>query len=77
MTFDPSPNEAFVWLWLPGRTDSVVAGRIALRDGLHVFKLCPILSGEGAYGEFNELTFMLNSGSDRTGALDFQASSKT
>jgi serine/threonine-protein kinase HipA len=32
MTSDKGPDEAFVWVWLPGYTEPVVAGRIA-RDG--------------------------------------------
>ena len=28
----PTPQEAYVWIWLPGATELVVAGRIA-RDG--------------------------------------------
>jgi hypothetical protein len=28
---------AFVWIWMPGETDPVVAGRIERRDQRHVF----------------------------------------
>ena len=122
------PREAFVWIWLPGRTGPVVAGRVRADGGQCVFNYgrsylaredaisiyapeLPIGAGAiapeppleianalrdaspdawgrrvivnrltGARGraadmvELDELTFMLQSGSDRTGALDFQAS---
>lgn len=124
----PAATEAFVWIWLPGALEPVVAGRIE-RDGIaHIFTYgrsylereaaIPIFSPEldlkrgaivpappldmagclrdgapDAWGrrviinrltglqgdaaqdvDFDELTFMLNSGSDRIGALDFQRS---
>ncbi|MBB4633433.1 type II toxin-antitoxin system HipA family toxin [Sphingosinicella soli] len=126
----PTATEAFVWIWLPDTLEPVVAGRIALEDGLYVFNYgrsyleridaIPIylpelplqrgrivpeapldmagclrdgapdawgrrviinrltgLGGEAARNvEFDELTFMLNSGSDRIGALDFQTSAE-
>lgn len=122
------PAEAFVWIWLPGATEPVVAGHIALDGAIHVFNYgrsyldrkgsiaiyalelplqrgvivpaAPLtmagclrdgapdawgrrviinrltgLKGDAARDvEFDELTFLLNSGSDRAGALDFQAS---
>ena len=125
---DPSPREAFVWIWLPGATQPVVAGRIQAEDSRYIFnygRSClsrpeaipihlpelPLTPGAiepeppleianalrdaspdawgrrvivnrltGARGrsadlvELDELTFMLQSGSDRIGALDFQAS---
>ena len=130
MTSEPakSPTEAFVWIWLPGAVDPVVAGRIELENNIHVFNYgrsylerkgaIPIylpelplqrgaippeaplamanclrdgapdtwgrrviinrltgLKGAAAKNvEFDELTFLLNSGSDRAGALDFQVS---
>ena len=129
MTSDTSlPREAFVWIWLPGRTLPVVTGRIHAEDDHFVFTYglsylarddaipvyapeLPLRSGAivpesplevanalrdaspDAWGrrviahrlaggrggaseiaELDELTFMLRSGSDRTGALDFQAS---
>lgn len=121
-------TEAFVWVWLPGALEPVVAGRIALENRLYVFNYgrsylerpdaIPIYLPElplergaipprapldmasclrdgapDAWGrrviinrltrlhgdaasviDFDELTFMLHSGSDRIGALDFQAS---
>ena len=124
----PLATEAFVWIWLPGALEPVIAGRIELDGGLYVFNYgrsyleradaMPIyaaelplqrgrilpqapldmagclrdgapdawgrrviinrltgLRGEAAHNvEFDELTFMLNSGSDRIGALDFQMS---
>lgn len=125
------PGEAFVWIWLPGATEPVVAGRIAREDGIYFFNYgrsyierndampiylpeLPLRAGAqapapplvmagclrdgapDAWGrrvivnrltglagpaasevEFDELTFMLNSGSDRIGALDFQLSADT
>lgn len=122
------PTEAFVWVWLPGATEPVVAGRIAVDGAIHVFNYgrsyldrkdaiaiyspelplrrgaivpkAPLtmagclrdgapdawgrrviinrltgLKGDAARDvEFDELTFLLNSGSDRAGALDFQVS---
>ena len=32
MNSKPPPDEAYVWIWLPGTTEPVVAGRLA-RDG--------------------------------------------
>ena len=129
MTSDPSrPREAFVWIWLPGRTAPVIAGRIHAEDDHFVFtygrsylarddaipiyapelplrtgSIVPeppleiasalrdaspdawgrrvialrLVGGRGGTNEIadlDELTFMLRSGSDRTGALDFQVS---
>lgn len=129
MTSDTqSPDAVFVWIWLPGKTEPVVAGRLA-RDGAQlVFNYgasyrarpdaIPIYDPElplragiidplpgmtmascirdgspDAWGrrviinrmtgmkpdargvpELDELTFLMQSGSDRIGALDFQAS---
>ncbi|MCY4476968.1 MAG: type II toxin-antitoxin system HipA family toxin [Gammaproteobacteria bacterium] len=133
MTSEPEivrPREAFVWIWLPGRTVPVVAGRIRARDDHFAFTYgrsyleregaIPIYAPElplrrgpirpeppleiagalrdaapDAWGrrviayrlfagrggmredqpeELGELTFLLLSGSDRIGALDFQPS---
>lgn len=129
MTSDISrPHEAFVWIWLTGRTSPVVAGRVHAQGDYYVFNYgrsyldredaIPIYSPElplgrgtivpepplaianalrdaspDAWGrrvithrlagrqqdlnhmaELDELTFMLQSGSDRIGALDFQSS---
>ena len=129
MTSDGSPpREAFVWIWLPGRTAPVVAGRLqaegnrfvftygrsylarddaipvhlpelplrrgiiepepplpvanALRDaspdawGRRVIthRLTGRYDAWSAASDLDELTFMLQSGSDRSGALDFQMS---
>lgn len=122
------PREAFVWIWLPGRTAPVVAGRIQAEGSRFIFNYgrsylarpeaipihlpeLPLRPGAlepepplemanalrdaspdawgrrvivnrltGARGraadlvDLDELTFMLQSGSDRIGALDFQAS---
>lgn len=121
-------SEAFVWIWLPGKLEPVIAGRIELDGGIYAFNYgrsyleradaIPIYEPElplrrgriapnaplemagclrdgapdawgrrviinrltGLRGEvansvdFDELIFMLNSGSDRIGALDFQMS---
>jgi serine/threonine-protein kinase HipA len=126
-----APTEAFVWIWLPGASEPVVAGRLARDSGSYVFNYgrsylarrdaiaiyqpeLPLRAGaippepplsmagclrdgapdawgrrviinrltglQGAAArdvDFDELTFLLNSGSDRTGALDFQSSSQT
>lgn len=124
----PEYKEAYVWVWLPGATEPVVAGRLSVQDKLVVFNYgksylgrseaiplylpeLPLQSGElpllkgltmpgsirdaapDAWGrrvilnrkfgikgeeldslELSELTFLLESGSDRIGALDFQLS---
>ena len=129
MTSEPRANEAYVWLWLPGTTDPVVAGRLAhTRDGRLAFNYgqsylardnaiaiydpeLPLRAGairtntkmqlpssirdgspdawgrrviinrltglkrEGAaHADLDELTYLLESGSDRVGMLDFQQS---
>ncbi|RPH98060.1 MAG: type II toxin-antitoxin system HipA family toxin [Lysobacterales bacterium] len=123
-----APGEAYVWIWLPGATEPVVAGRIA-RDGdrlifnygqsymergdrMPIYEPeLPLRSGaippatglrmagclrdaapdawgrrvilNRAFGRqgrdadtaaLDELTYLLESGSDRVGALDFQRS---
>ena len=121
-------KEAFVWVWMPGKIQPVVAGRLAAADNQLVFNYgrsylerknaislyepeLPLRSGTlplpnglwmpscirdaapdawgrrviinrklGARGqeidtaELDELTYLLESGSDRIGALDFQLS---
>lgn len=128
MTSRPDYPEAYVWVWLPGETLPVVAGRLAREGGNFQFNygrsyldrknavalyepelplragLLPLPTGlsmpsclrdaapdawgrrviinkrlgtkaRGAYpAEFDELTYLLESGSDRAGALDFQVS---
>lgn len=124
-----APTEAYVWVWLPGETAPVVAGRVS-RSGIgavHQFTYgqsyrkranaialfdteLPLLAGPieplpgltlagclrdgspDAWGrrvlmnrlavadtapELDELTCLLASGSDRSGALDFQTSATT
>ncbi len=122
------PQEAFVWVWLPGEVEPVVAGRIAAEGEVLIFNygrsylsrpeaislfdaelplragvLFPLrgltmpgcirdaapdawgrrillnrLLGESGPGadvaHLDELTYLLESGSDRIGALDYQAS---
>jgi serine/threonine-protein kinase HipA len=122
------PNEAYVWIWLPGATDPVVAGKLTSEDPALLFNYgrsylarknaislydaeLPLKTGiipphEGlgmpgcirdaapdAWGrrvllnrllgakgqaadaaDLDELTCLLESGSDRIGALDFQRS---
>lgn len=124
----PTYDEAYVWVWLPGATAPVVAGRLYAHDGLVSFNYgrsyrelraaiplylpelplqageLPLLAGltmpgcirdaapdawgrrvilnrkfgvkgdEVAKLDLSELTFLLESGSDRIGALDFQFS---
>jgi serine/threonine-protein kinase HipA len=124
----PTYDEAYVWVWLPGATAPVVAGRLYAHDGLVSFNYgqsyrarreaiplylpeLPLKAGElpllagltmpgcirdaapDAWGrrvilnskfgvksdevgklDPSELTFLLESGSDRIGALDFQFS---
>ena len=122
----PQRSDAFVWIWLPGETEPVVAGRITQDKGRYVFNYgasylgrkaaIPIYEPElplgrgmieptaglsmansirdgspDAWGrrviinrligtkatqadDLSELTFLLQSGSDRIGALDFQTS---
>lgn len=125
-------KEAFVWIWLPGATEPVVAGRLEAENGVIHFNygksylgrksndkpaipvyepelplkagVLPLRNGltmpgcirdaapdawgrrviinkklglKGAgtdTGELDELTYLLESGSDRIGALDFQQS---
>lgn len=119
------PSQAFVWIWLPGVEDPVVAGRIDVEEGIAGFTYgrsyleregripiflpelplrrgqivtetgsipgCIADAGPDAWGmrvilnrlaggeaedvgALSELTYLLESGSDRIGALDFQAS---
>lgn len=128
MTSKTDATEAYVWIWLPGETKPVVAGRLTQdgdrllftygasyrerKDAIPIYE--PELSlrrgtiapkpdlsmascirdgSPDAWGrrviinaltgrqpdaaglqEFSELTFLLQSGSDRIGALDFQTS---
>lgn len=118
-------NEAYVWIWLPGHVEPVVAGKLTPQGNTLVFNygqsylardeaiaifdpelplksgLIPLLPGmnmpscirDGSpdawgrrviinkkYGnstdvsQLDELTYLLESGSDRIGALDFQSS---
>ena len=130
-TSDKNPTEAFVWVWLPGATTPVVAGRLYADGNRLLFNygrsyltrnnaislyepelplqrgaIAPLagLSMAGclrdaapdAWGrrvilnrrfgksgkeldtaELDELTYLLESGSDRVGALDFQVSAET
>jgi serine/threonine-protein kinase HipA len=120
------PSEAFVWVWLPGNEDPMVAGRLDVvgeviaftygrsylerdeRIALYLPELplrrgrtmplvgtiagCIADAGPDAWGqrvvlnhrigrdventaELSQLIYLLDSGSDRIGALDFQASS--
>ncbi|HGG60924.1 MAG TPA: type II toxin-antitoxin system HipA family toxin [Gammaproteobacteria bacterium] len=128
MNSDTAYNEAFVWIWLPGAVEPVVAGKLT-RDGEHLLfnygksylardnaiplyvPELPLQSGLiaplpglhmpgcirdaspdawgrrviinrklGVHGtkadpaQLDELTYLLESGSDRIGALDFQVS---
>lgn len=128
MTSNDSKNEAFVWIWLPGETEPVVAGKLTVEGEQLLFNYgksylarsnaiaiydpeLPLQAGEipllagltmpgcirdaspDAWGrrviinkklglkgmktdsaQLDELTYLLESGSDRIGALDFQRS---
>ncbi|MFM0727386.1 HipA domain-containing protein [Paraburkholderia strydomiana] len=128
MTSDSAYKEAFVWVWLPGATEPVVAGRLAAAGDQILFNYgqsylaretaiplyapelplqrgaLPLANGlsmpgsirdaapdawgrrviinrklgargtEIDTGELDEMTYLLESGSDRIGALDFQLS---
>jgi len=128
MTSKADATEAFVWMWLPGATEPVVAGRLdqdgerllftygasyrrrksaipiyepelplqegviapvnglsmasCIRDGspdawgrrVIINRLTSKKPDAAGVSEISELTFLLQSGSDRIGALDFQAS---
>lgn len=131
MTSKPRHDEAYVWVWLPGATKPVVAGRLArdgeslifnygrsylelegaiplylpelplrpgaitpesglsmagcLRDGapdawgrrVILNRTFGIKGKDADIGAIDELTYLLESGSDRIGALDFQLSPTT
>ena len=135
MTSEADYDEAFVWIWLPGETAPVVAGRLervpgqveqqfvfnygrsylARKNAIPIYEpelplkpgALPLLNGlampnsirdaapdawgrrviinrkfgqRGAAldtGELNEIAYLLESGSDRVGALDFQRSPST
>jgi len=128
MTSDHGYIEAYVWVWLPGQSEPVVAGRLARegenllfnygrsylgrRDAISLYEpelplrsgILPLLPGlsmpnclrdaaPDAWGrrviinrrlgakardadpaDLDELTYLLESGSDRVGSLDFQLS---
>ncbi len=132
MTSKPQNKEAFVWIWLPGETQPVVAGKLETDNGIIHFNygksyldrtddknpavpiympelplragVLPLLNGldipncirdaapdawgrrviinkqfglkgrDVDTGSLDELTYLLESGSDRIGALDFQRS---
>src|ERR1700710_355819 len=121
------PEHAFVWVWLPGEVDPVVAGRLDVEERALVFSYgrsylereariplylpelplgrgtipprvgevagCIADAGPDAWGQrvilnrltgsaaadttaLPPLTYLLESGSDRSGALDFQSSAE-
>ncbi len=128
MTSKQSNKEAYVWIWLPGKTEPVVAGKLEAdgefvqfnygRSYLELANAIPIYAPElplqsgvlpllgdlnipnairdaapdawgrrviinrqlgrkghdGDTADLDELTYLLESGSDRIGALDFQRS---
>ena len=130
MTSKADATEAFVWMWLPGATEPVVAGRLdqdgerllftygasyrrrksaipiyepelplqegviapinglsmasCIRDGspdawgrrVIINRLTGKKPDAAGVPEISELTFLLQSGSDRIGTLDFQASTQ-
>lgn len=131
MTNSEPPAEAFVWIWLPGAAEPVVAGKLevlgdlvnfvygrsylARAEAISIFDPelplrpgvispppgmsiagCIADAGPDAWGQrvvmsrllgeagrdadpadLSPLTYLLESGSDRVGALDFQASAQT
>lgn len=131
MSSRPAPSEAFVWVWLPGACEPVVAGRLepigdllsfnygrsylAREDAAPLYlpelplragridprgnltapgvvddaapdgwgqrvvmrHLIGTAAGDADPAELNRLTYLLESGSDRIGALDFQSSADT
>jgi serine/threonine-protein kinase HipA len=132
MTSEHGREEAYAWIWLPGETEPVVAGRLArqgdgrltfnygqsylargnaialyapelplragaiptrdnmqlpscIRDGspdawgrrVIINRMLGLKGGNAADIELDELTYLLESGSDRVGALDFQSSAQT
>lgn len=128
MTSKADAHEAYVWIWLPGETVPIVAGRLVqdrelmlftygasyrrrhqaiplyepelpleagvirpisglampscIRDGspdawgrrIIINRLSGKKPSDAGVSEISELTYLLQSGSDRIGALDFQAS---
>nr|WP_281020027.1 HipA N-terminal domain-containing protein [Minwuia sp. IMCC3060] len=129
MTSNHRHDEAYVWIWLPGETKPIVAGRLSrqndgrlaynygrsylsrenaiaiyapelplkagsieisdnmqmpscIRDGspdawgrrVIINRMLGLQGKEADAAELDELTYMLESGSDRIGALDFQKS---
>lgn len=128
MTSKGTVNDAFVWVWLPGAIEPVVAGRVELQRDSYVFnygrsylekqdaiplylpelplergaipplnrltmagclrdaapdawgrrvvlnKLLGVKGSNADVSTLDELTYFLESGSDRIGALDFQRS---
>ncbi len=128
MTSNRPYSEAFVWIWLPGETEPVVAGKLTVEGDQLIFNYgksylaresaialydpelpllvgaIPLLPGlnmpgcirdaspdawgrrvlinrklglrgtKADVGQLDELTYLLESGSDRIGALDFQRS---
>jgi len=131
MTSKPRHYEAYIWIWPPGETEPVVAGRVSrdgerlvfnygqsyldrkgaipifepelplkrgaivpeaglimagcLRDGtpdawgrrVILNRMLGLRGRNADIGALDELTYMLESGSDRIGVLDFQASPTT
>ena len=127
-TSDAAPGSAFVWVWLPGATAPVIAGRLDAQRGVVSFlygrsyldrpdaislykpelplrrgRIDPLpglkiascirdagpdawgqrvilarraghLAADADTGDIDQLTYLLESGSDRIGALDFQRS---
>jgi serine/threonine-protein kinase HipA len=130
MTTSEPPREAFVWIWLPGAAEPVVAGRLEVigdlvnfvygrsyldrKEAISLFDQelplqpgripppagmaiagCLADAGPDAWGQrvvmnrllgeagrgadpadLSPLTYLLESGSDRTGAFDFQVSAQ-
>ncbi len=129
MSFEAPNDQAYAWIWLPRKTEPIVAGRVVKAGGQHVFEYAasylkrhdavpiyepelPLRGGPAALlpgltmpsclrdaspdgwgrrvlahgrsdvsedtadgAKLGELTCLLEAGSDRIGALDFQLSS--
>lgn len=89
------PDRAYVWVWLPGADEPVVAGQLRTEGDIVTFnygrsylarpdaiplylperrRLHPRRTEASDTGDLGVLTHLLESGSDRIGALDFQTS---
>lgn len=86
------PDRAYVWVWLPGADEPVVAGQLRTEGDIVTFnygpqlprpprrdpaarrRLHPRRTEANDTGDLGVLTYLLEYGSDRIGALDFRTS---